>query len=127
MVFSSLRARSISNRRVNHSTDAIYRARSDDDLYRGKSWYRFLFSSGWGFFTLTIFLYFSKNPAFGAAHIRELTEIFVDKSRELRDVWAREIEKREDENGRINVLSWLSRMTLDVIGLAGTCDFETDL
>jgi hypothetical protein len=61
-----------------------------------------------------------QNPAFGAAQIRELTEIFVDKSLELRDAWDREIKRGEHNgNGRINVLSWLSRMTLDVIGLAG--------
>jgi len=65
-------------------------------------------------------LTYFKNPAFGAAQIRELTEIFIDKSLELRDVWVREI-KREEKNNRINVLSWLSRMTLDVIGLAGMC------
>ena len=61
---------------------------------------------------------FSKNPAFGPAQIRELTNIFIDKSLELRDVWIREI-KRDENKERINVLSWLSRMTLDVIGLAG--------
>jgi hypothetical protein len=59
-----------------------------------------------------------KNPAFGTAQIRELTEIFIDKSIELRDVWALESMKPE-KNGRIDVLSWLGRTTLDVIGLAG--------
>jgi hypothetical protein len=59
-----------------------------------------------------------KNPAFGIAQIRELTEIFIDKSIELRDVWALESMKPET-SGRIDVLSWLSRTTLDVIGLAG--------
>ncbi|KAF5318106.1 hypothetical protein D9619_012269 [Psilocybe cf. subviscida] len=52
------------------------------------------------------------NPAFGAVQIRELTEIF------LRDIWAAESSK-EGSNGKIEILSWLSRMTLDVIGLAG--------
>ena len=65
-------------------------------------------------------LTYLKNPAFGAAYIRELTDIFIDKSLELRDAWVREI-KTEETNDRINVLSWLSRMTLDVIGLAGMC------
>jgi len=65
--------------------------------------------------TLTHF----KNPAFGAAQIRELTEIFIGKSLELRDIWVREIKGEKDS--KINVLSWLSRMTLDVIGLAGMC------
>ncbi|KAH9919442.1 cytochrome P450 [Epithele typhae] len=59
------------------------------------------------------------NPAFGPAQIRELTGIFVDKSNELRDVWAREIDAADGQSARLDVLSWLSRMTLDVIGLAG--------
>lgn len=37
---------------------------------------------------------------------------------QLRDKWASEIRK-EGSGGRIEVLSWLSKMTLDVIGLAG--------
>ncbi|KXN81835.1 Cytochrome P450 4B1 [Leucoagaricus sp. SymC.cos] len=62
------------------------------------------------------------NPAFGASQIRELTEIFVEKALELRDVWAAEVAKEshgEKKQARINVLTGLSRMTLDVIGLAG--------
>ncbi|KAJ3535832.1 hypothetical protein NMY22_g6302 [Coprinellus aureogranulatus] len=57
------------------------------------------------------------NPAFGAAQIRELTGIFVEKAIELRDVWMSQVQGKEVET--INVLAWLSRMTLDVIGLAG--------
>jgi hypothetical protein len=76
-----------------------------------------------------------QNPAFGPAHVRELTEIFVKKSiqvtfmdsyflfsflikkiYQLRDIWIEEISKGR---GQIDVLSWLSKMTLDVIGLAG--------
>ncbi|KAF8626325.1 hypothetical protein AX15_004986 [Amanita polypyramis BW_CC] len=57
------------------------------------------------------------NPAFGMSQIRELTETFVEKAIELRDVWAAEATKQEVTP--INVLPWLSRMTLDVIGLAG--------
>jgi len=58
------------------------------------------------------------NPAFGPAHIRELTTIFVEKAIQLRDVWATESSK-QGGTGRIDVLSWLSRATLDIIGLAG--------
>ncbi|KAG6809785.1 hypothetical protein H0H92_014734, partial [Tricholoma furcatifolium] len=64
------------------------------------------------------------NPAFGPAQIRELTEIFLSKSSQLltstklRDIWAAEISK-QGSVGRIEVLSWLSRTTLDIIGLAG--------
>ena len=37
---------------------------------------------------------------------------------QLRDVWAAESSK-QGGTGRIDVLSWLSRATLDIIGLAG--------
>ncbi|KAF5350051.1 hypothetical protein D9756_009191 [Leucocoprinus leucothites] len=62
------------------------------------------------------------NPAFGASQIRELTEIFVEKALELRDVWAvnaKEQAQGEKTQARINVMTGLSKMTLDVIGLAG--------
>ncbi|RPD78482.1 cytochrome P450 [Lentinus tigrinus ALCF2SS1-7] len=58
------------------------------------------------------------NPAFGPAQIRELTEIFVDKAIELRNVWDSEI-TTHGEPARIDVIKSLSKMTLDVIGLAG--------
>ncbi|KAJ6566429.1 cytochrome P450 [Mycena capillaripes] len=59
-----------------------------------------------------------QNPAFGTAQIRSLTEVFIEKSVELRDIWARKI--GDDSNSaRIDVLDWLSKMTLDVIGQAG--------
>ncbi|KAJ7640602.1 cytochrome P450 [Mycena rosella] len=58
------------------------------------------------------------NPAFGAPQIRELTGIFVEKSIQLRDIWA----AQAAQNGgivRVEVFSWLSKATLDIIGLAG--------
>jgi len=58
------------------------------------------------------------NPAFGPQQIRELTEIFVEKAIELRDIWSAEI-IRQNGLGRIECLSWMSRTTLDIIGLAG--------
>ncbi|PPQ82386.1 hypothetical protein CVT25_008347 [Psilocybe cyanescens] len=61
-----------------------------------------------------------QNPAFGPQQIRELTEIFLDKAIQLRDIWTTEIKRQNVEGaGRIDALSWLSRLTLDVIGLAG--------
>ncbi|KAJ8093037.1 hypothetical protein PM082_020518 [Marasmius tenuissimus] len=60
-----------------------------------------------------------QNPAFGPAQIRQLTGIFVDKSIELRDAWKAQVEMTPDGTARINVSEWLSKMTLDVIGLAG--------
>uniref|UniRef100_A0A8H7Y1G3 Cytochrome P450 n=1 Tax=Psilocybe cubensis TaxID=181762 RepID=A0A8H7Y1G3_PSICU len=59
-----------------------------------------------------------QNPAFGPAQIRELTEIFVDKAIELREVWKKEVNS-QGETGHVEVLSWLSKTTLDVIGQAG--------
>ncbi|KAJ7145531.1 cytochrome P450 [Mycena epipterygia] len=59
----------------------------------------------------------ASNPAFGMARIRNLTDLFLDKSVQLRDVWIRQM-----ANGgptRIDVLSSLSKMTMDVIGEAG--------
>ncbi|KAJ7775995.1 cytochrome P450 [Mycena maculata] len=62
------------------------------------------------------------SPAFGITQIRELTRLFVDKSLELCDVWARQT---SDESGwtRIEVAGDLKRTTLDIIGLAGF-DYE---
>ncbi|KAK6987515.1 cytochrome P450 [Favolaschia claudopus] len=59
-----------------------------------------------------------QNPAFGIPQIRELTEIFVDKSIQLRDIWAAQTAK-SDGVARVEALSWLSKATLDIIGLAG--------
>ncbi|KAG6900352.1 hypothetical protein C0993_011983 [Termitomyces sp. T159_Od127] len=59
-----------------------------------------------------------QNPAFGPSQIRELTEIFISKAIQLRDVWALENDQQGGQS-RIDALSWLSRTTLDVIGLAG--------
>ncbi|KAJ3824342.1 cytochrome P450 [Lentinula raphanica] len=58
------------------------------------------------------------NPAFGVAQIRELTEIFMDESIHLRDIWVSQVGP-DNKPVRIEVQSWLSRMTLDVIGRAG--------
>ncbi|KAF7334967.1 hypothetical protein MVEN_02246700 [Mycena venus] len=59
------------------------------------------------------------NPAFGAPQVRNLTEIFVDKSIQLRDIWAAQVAKSNDGVARVEALSWLSKATLDIIGLAG--------
>ncbi|KAG6909598.1 hypothetical protein DXG01_016637 [Tephrocybe rancida] len=58
------------------------------------------------------------NPAFGPSQVRELTEIFVAKSIQLRDIWAADNAK-QGGSSRVDALSWLSRATLDIIGLAG--------
>ncbi|KAJ7434100.1 cytochrome P450 [Mycena galericulata] len=65
-----------------------------------------------------------QNQAFGVAQIRLLTDVFIDKGVQLRDIWAQKIEQ---QNGAatIDVLEWLRRTTLDVIGQAGF-DYEFD-
>ncbi|KAF8195296.1 cytochrome P450 [Mycena galopus ATCC 62051] len=58
------------------------------------------------------------NPAFGPAQLRVLTEIFVEKSRQLRDLWV----TRTAEGGgiaRVNVIPEFSTAALDIIGKAG--------
>ncbi|KAJ7914920.1 cytochrome P450 [Mycena leptocephala] len=58
------------------------------------------------------------NPAFGVAQIRQMSGIFIEKAAKLRDIWDATI---SDDNHptTIEILSWLRRMTLDVIGEAG--------
>ncbi|KAJ7261008.1 cytochrome P450 [Mycena rebaudengoi] len=58
------------------------------------------------------------NPAFGAPQIRELTEIFIEKSIQLRDVWLSEA-AINGEVETVDVLSRISKATFDIIGLAG--------
>ncbi|KAJ7075289.1 cytochrome P450 [Mycena belliarum] len=58
------------------------------------------------------------NPAFGAPQVRELTRVFVEKSAQLRDIW----KAKADQNGgsaRVEVMSDITKATLDIIGLAG--------
>ncbi|KAJ7123213.1 cytochrome P450 [Mycena filopes] len=57
------------------------------------------------------------NPAFGAPQIRELTEIFVKKSIELRDIWASQV--TQSGTARIDAVQSLTKVTLDIIGQAG--------
>ncbi|KAI0779889.1 cytochrome P450 [Fomes fomentarius] len=65
------------------------------------------------------------NPAFGPAQIRELTEIFLEKANDLCAYWNRQITEA-DGVLCINIIEGLSKMTLDVIGLAGfNYHFET--
>lgn len=64
-------------------------------------------------------------PAFSAESTKRLTPIFLEKSYELRDRLlevVRSTEKMENEEGKgadVEIMVWLSRATLDIIGLAG--------
>ncbi|KZV83332.1 cytochrome P450, partial [Exidia glandulosa HHB12029] len=58
------------------------------------------------------------NPAFGVAQIRELTDIFLEKSAELRDIWRAQVTAGGGE-ARVDALSSMSKAALDIIGVAG--------
>ncbi|KAJ7302399.1 cytochrome P450 [Mycena albidolilacea] len=65
------------------------------------------------------------NPAFSVTQIRLVTEIFVEKAVQLRDIWSRKIALGEKDSEQVDVLSGLRCMTLDVIGKAGfNYDFD---
>ncbi|KAI0692278.1 cytochrome P450 [Cytidiella melzeri] len=59
------------------------------------------------------------NPAFSSAAVREMTEIFIEKSQMLRDRWLDEIAKSDKGDAHVDVLSWLGKASLDMIGQAG--------
>ncbi|PPQ73604.1 hypothetical protein CVT24_008062 [Panaeolus cyanescens] len=64
------------------------------------------------------------NPAFGPQQMREIASVVVEKTIQLRDAWLSELAEEQGPK-RIDALSWLSRATLDVIGLTGfNYDFE---
>ncbi|KAI0739392.1 cytochrome P450 [Daedaleopsis nitida] len=58
------------------------------------------------------------NPAFGPAQIRDLTEIFLEKTNALRDYWK---EHAIAQGGclKTDVVEGIGRTTLDIIGIAG--------
>ncbi|KAF9453669.1 cytochrome P450 [Macrolepiota fuliginosa MF-IS2] len=58
------------------------------------------------------------NPAFAPAEVKLFTETFLDKATKLRDIWTSQVQQNQGET-RIEVLSWLSRAALDVIGETG--------
>ncbi|OJT05109.1 Cytochrome P450 72A14 [Trametes pubescens] len=64
------------------------------------------------------------NPAFGPTQVRDLTEIFVQKAIQLRDLWSTAASQAGGPV-RVNVSKDLGRATLDIIGLAGfNYDFQ---
>ncbi|KZV81802.1 cytochrome P450 [Exidia glandulosa HHB12029] len=65
------------------------------------------------------------NPAFGSSHVRDMTEIFLEKGAKLREIWHN---KCIEAGGsvKLDVLHWISQATLDAIGKAGfDYDFGT--
>ncbi|KZO99257.1 cytochrome P450 [Calocera viscosa TUFC12733] len=67
------------------------------------------------------------NPSFSPAQLREITPVFFEKATELRYIWQAQISASPTPTvgTTIDVYQWLSRATLDIIGLAGFgYDFE---
>ncbi|PVG01535.1 cytochrome P450 [Serendipita vermifera] len=65
------------------------------------------------------------NPAFNTNHLRDALPTFLQKSAELCDALQTQIAPGA-ASARINVLHWLSRAAIDIIGLAGfNYDFNT--
>ncbi|KAH9973118.1 cytochrome P450 [Lactifluus volemus] len=62
-----------------------------------------------------------QNPAFGPTQVRNFTSLSLEKSLELREIWADLVSKstRKDGRLRLDASSWLNKVTLDIIGLAG--------
>ncbi|KIY66077.1 cytochrome P450 [Cylindrobasidium torrendii FP15055 ss-10] len=59
------------------------------------------------------------NPAFGNAYIKELTPAFLEKSIQLRDIWAQECISTVDGIYRTDGIEWMAKLTLDIIGSTG--------
>ncbi|KAF9052940.1 cytochrome P450 [Panaeolus papilionaceus] len=65
------------------------------------------------------------NPAFAASQVRELTPVFFEKVNQLKDNWTSQLSSSGNDTRPVEALSWLSKVTLNVIGLAGFhYDFE---
>ncbi|KAJ6594757.1 cytochrome P450 [Mycena capillaripes] len=67
-----------------------------------------------------------QNPAFGPAQVRDLTPVFVEKALQLRDVWTAAAASGGG-TVRVNIIPWLDKTTLDIIGLAGTDELDEAL
>ncbi|EJU01602.1 cytochrome P450 [Dacryopinax primogenitus] len=68
------------------------------------------------------------NPSFSQVQLREVTPVFFEKATELRDIWQAQILAASNpaEGQKLDVYQWLSRATLDTIGVAGFgYDFES--
>ncbi|KIM28538.1 hypothetical protein M408DRAFT_16272 [Serendipita vermifera MAFF 305830] len=64
-------------------------------------------------------------PAFSSSHLRNLLPTFLSKAAELRDILNEQI-IASPTPPTVDVVHWLSRATLDIIGLAGfNYDFST--
>ncbi|KAG8752319.1 hypothetical protein FRC14_007141 [Serendipita sp. 396] len=64
------------------------------------------------------------NPSFSPGHIKEMNELFLMKALELRDALSAHLGANPSET--VNIIPFIARCTLDIIGLAGfNTDFNT--
>ena len=57
-------------------------------------------------------------PAFGVSHIRQITPHFWMKANQLAEEWRPVVDAQPE--GGIDIMKWMNRLTLDIIGLAGS-------
>jgi hypothetical protein len=104
-----------------------------DNVYSARSWL-VLSNKNWNHFVI---LSSTQNPAFGPAQVRKFTSLFLEKSLEvstferecypmriilqLREIWTDLISKSTRKDGKLGLdsFTWLNKVTLDIIGLAG--------
>jgi cytochrome P450 len=63
------------------------------------------------------------NPAFGPTQLRSFAPIFNQKAAEVRDIWLSQLNENNADAVELDVTIYMSRATLDIIGLAGF-DYE---
>ena len=63
-------------------------------------------------------------PAFGVTQIRQITPHFWMKAKQLAEEWRPLVEAQPEEG--IDVMKWMNRVTLDIIGLAGCPQVHCD-
>ncbi|EIM81184.1 cytochrome P450 [Stereum hirsutum FP-91666 SS1] len=59
------------------------------------------------------------NPAFGSTQIHQFVNLFLYKSQQLRDALLSETSASSSGHTKIDIVPWLNKLTLDIIGLAG--------
>ncbi|KAI0033003.1 cytochrome P450 [Vararia minispora EC-137] len=89
----------------------------------GRNIFRFFLGQGSGEALLTVegATHRQQNPAFGTAELRKQTEVFVSKSNELVLIWKDILANstRTDGGATIDAFSWLNKVALDIIAIAG--------
>ena len=61
----------------------------------------------------------AQNPAFGHGQLRSFTPIFNQKATEVRNILLSQLNESPTDVIKVNIPYYMSRATLDIIGLAG--------